>query len=197
MASSDLYVTFGADTGGLEAAMAVAKAEVTDLTREINKLGREMQSTGAAGNSALATHLRAVGVELAEAKERAKGFKESLKPEGGEGEGGFLAGLKEHLEGALAPLNSVRENLSEIAELVAAAFVVETIADWISETTEAAEKFERMAAKLGIGVEQVQSLSAVAKLTGSDVDQMASQLERLQLVARQDWREGQSRPPPR
>ena len=47
--------------------------------------------------------------------------------------------------------------LSEIAELVAAAFIVETIADWVSETTEAAEKFERMAAKLGIGVEQVQS----------------------------------------
>lgn len=177
--SQDVYVSFGADTGGLEAGVALAKAEVTAMTRELTALAREMVKTGASADSELGQKLRALGGELAEAKEQVSGFKEKLKPEGEEG--GFLSRMKEQLEGTLAPISAVRENLGEMVELLAAAFAVEKIADWISETTEAAEKIERMAAKLGISVGQVQEMGAVAKLTGGDVDQMASQLERLQL----------------
>jgi hypothetical protein len=51
MASSDVFVQFGADVGGLEAAFAGAKAETTALAREMKTLASEMQSTGAAADS--------------------------------------------------------------------------------------------------------------------------------------------------
>ena len=63
MANNDLFVVFGADTGGLTSAMALAKAEVAAMTRELGAMAREMVKTGAVADSALATHLRAVGVE--------------------------------------------------------------------------------------------------------------------------------------
>ena len=90
------------------------------------------------------------------------------------GEGGFLAGMKESLEGALAPLAALRSNLGEMVELVAAAFVVEKIADWVNETTEAAEKLEQMAAKIGVTVAQAQELSAITKLAGGDIEEMTA-----------------------
>jgi hypothetical protein len=177
--ATDVFVQFGCDLGGLESGLAIAKAQVTAMTRQLNVMAREMQATGAAADSELGQKLSALGGKLAEAKEQVSGFKEKLKPEGGEGN--FLSRMKEQLEGALAPINSVRESLGGMIELVAAAFAVEKIADWIRETTEAAEKIERMAAKLGVSAEQVQAIGAIAKLTGGDVDQMASQLEKLQL----------------
>jgi hypothetical protein len=78
MAAADVYVSFGADTGGLEAALAVAKAEVTAMTRELNKLAREMQSTGATADSELGQKVLGIGASLATAKARAAEFKGDL-----------------------------------------------------------------------------------------------------------------------
>ena len=69
------------------------------MTRELTSLAREMVKTGASADSELGQKLRALGGQLAESKEQVVGFKEKLKSEGGEGEGGFLAGMKENLEG--------------------------------------------------------------------------------------------------
>jgi hypothetical protein len=49
--ADDIYVSFGPDTGPLEAASARARAEVRSLTSEMNSLGRTMQSTGASVDS--------------------------------------------------------------------------------------------------------------------------------------------------
>ena len=62
--ANDIYVSFGADTGPLEAASAVAKAEVRSLTSEINRLGAEMQKTGADMDSSLGQRLNALGSNL-------------------------------------------------------------------------------------------------------------------------------------
>jgi hypothetical protein len=182
MSSADIYVSFGADTGGLEAAMAVSKAEVADLTREINKLGREMEATGAASDSALAGKLRAVGAELAQAKERASGFKESLKGAGeGAAEGGFLAGLKPQLESALAPIAAMKASLGEIVELVAVAFAAEKLIEFVKGQGEAAEATERTARTLGISVEQAQQLAFAAKMAGLSADDVTHAMLRFEL----------------
>lgn len=78
MASADVYVSFGADTGGLEAAMAIAKADVTAMTAELRKLAREMQSTGAAADSELGNRVLAAGTSLATAKAHATEIKDEL-----------------------------------------------------------------------------------------------------------------------
>jgi hypothetical protein len=67
------------------------------------------------------------------------------------------------------------------ASLVAGAFAVSEIKEWISQVTEGAEQIERSAAKLGVSTDDVQQIGAIAKLTGSDFDRMSLQLERMQL----------------
>ncbi len=97
--AADIFVSFGADTGGLEAGVAIAKAQVQGMTRELTSLAREMVKTGASADSELGQKLRALGGQLAESKEQVAGFKEKLKSEGGEGEGNFLTRMKENSRG--------------------------------------------------------------------------------------------------
>ena len=82
----------------------------------------------------------AVARELDEAKKSSAEFEAERKETGEAAEGGIFARMTEGLAGALAPITAIKANLGEMVELVAAAFAVETIADWISETTGAAEK---------------------------------------------------------
>ena len=78
----DIYVAFGADTGGLEAALALAKQNVTAMTRELNKLAKEMKTTGAAADSDLGARMKTAGAALAETKSQAKGFADQLRGTG-------------------------------------------------------------------------------------------------------------------
>jgi hypothetical protein len=166
------------DTG---CSIASAKASVSSFTRELATLARQQVATGAGADSALGQKMLEVVRHLDEAKESVAGLKEKLKPEGGGESGGFLGGLKKQLEGALEPIVALKENLGGMVEMIAAAFAVERIVEWVSETTEAAEKFERAAASMGVSVGEVQQLSAIAKLTGTDFGEMQTQMERLQL----------------
>lgn len=76
--NSDIYVAFGADTGGLEAALARANANVRALTRELNGVAKEMEKTGAAADSQLGMKLKSLGGDLATAKTRAGDISEQL-----------------------------------------------------------------------------------------------------------------------
>ena len=76
--SADIYVSFGADTGGLEAALALTKAQVTAMQRELTGMAREMQKTGAAADSELGQRMAALGGQLASAKASAKDISGSL-----------------------------------------------------------------------------------------------------------------------
>lgn len=176
--SSDIYVSFGADTAGLEASLASAKASVSALARELGTLAREQVKTGADAESALGQHMLAVARELDEAKRASSELKEKL----GEGaEGGFLAGVKENLEGSLAPLSALKSNLGEIVELLAVAFAVEKIIDWVKETAELGEKLEHVSHELGVSAEEASRLQGMATLTGTPFETLVADMERLQL----------------
>ena len=163
-------------TGELESAFALAKAESNSLARELNSLARQMQSAGAAANSDLGRHLSQVASGLAEAKGRVTEASVALREhssvlkEAGEG----FASFGERIDG-------VKEGLLRFAEIAGVAFTLEGIKEWIASTLEAAEQTERFAAKLGASVGEVQQIGAIAKITGGDFDQMALQLERMQL----------------
>ena len=79
----------------------------------------------------------------------------------------------------------VHEAFSSAAETFAAAFAVHEIAEWIGSTQEAAEHIERLGAQLGATTDEVQQVGSVAKITGTDFDQMAQSLERMQLRLRE------------
>ena len=83
--AGDIYVSFGADTGDLEAAFALAKAQTNGLAAEMRALAVEMASTGAAADFGLAGRLTAVGAQFAAAKAQTAGLKDELRGVGASG----------------------------------------------------------------------------------------------------------------
>ena len=83
--AGDIYISFGAETGELEAAMAKTKAEVAALGRALTATAREMQKSGQDMDSSLGTHLKEVGAKLAEAKTRIADLRQSMGSLSGSG----------------------------------------------------------------------------------------------------------------
>jgi len=166
---SDVAVTFGAETGDLEAALVSAKTEISSLAKEMRSLDADMHKAGVSADSDLGQKLKAMGAEMAEAKAHMAELKNELK---------------EHTKGAEEAEEGVarfKEALIQLAEIAGIELGVAAFKEWVSETTEAAEKVEQAAAKLGVSTHDVQALGAVSKLAGGDFEQMQMQLERLQL----------------
>ena len=176
--ASDIYLAFGADTGGLEAGLAQAQAAVKATTAEMRSLASEMVKTGAATDSELGSRLADLGSKLADAKEHVTGFKEELK--GSEGEG-FIGGMVDKVKDFLAPLNSLKLGLSEMAEAAAAAFAVEKVVEFIRGMGELGESTERTAAILGTTTEEVGVLNYSMAMTGTATDNLNRLMGRFEL----------------
>ena len=168
--ANDIYVSFGAETGALEAAFATAKAEAKATSAEMTKLANEMQKAGASADSDMGRHLVELGASLREAHDRMAEATEGMRAH------------KEEAGRTGEVLATLREDFMRLAELAGIPFTADAFKEWLNSTTEAAEKVERMAAQLGASTGEVQLLGAFAKLTGTDVEAMATQLERLQLA---------------
>ena len=185
--ANDVYFSFGASTSELESATALARAQVKSLTSDMNALAREMTKAGASADSDLGQRLNALGSQLSTAKGHMAELSSELRAHsaaaGGAAEEvrGLLGGFRQLTEG----ITGVHEAFSSAAETFAAAFAVREIAEWVSSATEAAEKVERLSAQLGASTDEVQMLGGVAKLTGTDFDQMVESLERTQLRLRE------------
>ena len=184
--AGDIYISFGADTSQLEASLAVAKAQVSSLAADFRDLTQEFVDSGASIDSDLGQQMVALGGKMNEAKGHALALKQELKGVGEKGEGeeerlSLFERMKESMEAMVSPIVMVRDHLGELVEIFAAAFAVEKIAEWAAETSEAAENIERESAKLGVSIEQIESLQSVAKLTGTDYGELAMQFEKLQL----------------
>jgi hypothetical protein len=176
--AADIYLAFGADTGGLEAGLAQAQAAVKATTAEMRSLASEMVRTGAATDSELGARLAELGSELADAKEHVTGFKEEMK--GTEGEG-FIGGMVEKVKDFLAPLNALKVGMAEITEAVAAAFAVEKVIEFIRSMGELGEETERTAMILGTTTEEVSALNYGMALTGTSTENLNRMMGRFQL----------------
>jgi hypothetical protein len=76
---SDVFVTFGGDTGALEAAIAAVKAQMTALTREMKATATVFTKTGAAADSDLGQKLKSLGDKIAAAKDHLGGLQAGAK----------------------------------------------------------------------------------------------------------------------
>ena len=167
--SADFFVSFGAQTDDLESGFALAKAQTQALQREMQQLAKEMVKAGADADAALGAKLNSLGSALAEAKARTSELS---------------AELHTHATSALEAGSAI-DKLGEFArrglEFAGVTLGVDAFKEWIASTIEAAEQTERMAAKLGASVGEVQQIGAVAVLTGTDMDRLGTAMERLQL----------------
>ena len=167
--ANDIYVSFGAETGGLESAFALSKAQAASFGREVANMAREIVRAGDSADAALVQKLGAVSAELSEAKNRAKEFSDQLREQAAAGKEGLLS------------LENLHEGFEKLLEIAGITVGIDAFKEWISGASEAAEKVERLSAILGASTNEIQQIQSVAKLTGTDFDQMAHQLERLQL----------------
>ena len=178
--AGDVYISFGGDTAGLEAAISVAKAEVKSLQAEMNALGREMQSTGSTADSALGQSLRAAAENLVNAKAHAGELRQELGGLNREGEGGgFFSKFKEGITSSLESMAGFKVGLMEIAELVAVAFAVEKIAEFTEQMTTLGRETTKASEVLGIPSTEVASLGLIAKATGVDLNTLELSFTRL------------------
>ena len=168
--SGDVYISFKADTGPLEAAFSIARAEVRGLQSELNRTGVEMRGATGAAAEELSQHLKEVAAALSQAKGQFAEVNAELKAH------------KAAAEEAGLSLKSLGEYAKRALELAGIAFSAEAIKEWITSTDEAAEHIERLSHQLGASTTEVQELGGVAKLTGTDFDQMVLSLERSTLT---------------
>jgi hypothetical protein len=68
MAAADVFLSFGASTGELEAGLASAQAAVRATAAEMRTLAAEMVKTGASADSDLGSRLAALARSSSEAK---------------------------------------------------------------------------------------------------------------------------------
>ncbi len=91
---SDVFVTFGGDTAGLEGAAAAVRAKMAELAKDMRRTAVEFNAAGAAADSALGQKLRGLGTEMTALKGKSGELATALKPlVEGSGHGGRGAGF--------------------------------------------------------------------------------------------------------
>ncbi len=181
--AGDVYISFGADTGELEAAMAKANAEVKALGRELASLAGEARKAGADADSELGQKLSATAEALAGAKSHVRDLKEEMRDlekearKGGEAQTVF-DGLREAISGALRPIGSLKSGLAEVAEVAAAAFAADEIKEFVEHMAELGLETKKASEVLGVSTEDVGALSLVAKASGSSLEGLETQYAR-------------------
>ena len=176
MAGPDLFISFGADTSGLEAAMASSKASVNAFTRELAALAREQIETGAAADSALGQKMVETARKLDQARNAAHELTQGQQNLGGSAEhlGGVVDTLKQRFEGVVS-------TLKQLAALAGVAFTANAFKDWIVTNTDAAEKLVDVAARTNLSFRELQTLSGMSQLMGGGPEALTSGIEQLQL----------------
>jgi GH24 family phage-related lysozyme (muramidase) len=181
--SGDVYISFGADTGELEAAMAKANAEVKALARELAQLAGEARKAGADADSEFGQRIAATAESLAAAKGQMRDLKEEMRDlenearRGGEAQNVF-DGIREAVSGALLPIRSMKSSLAEVAEVAAAAFAFDEMKEFVEHMAELGLETKKASEVLGVATQDVGGLSLVAKASGSSLEQLEMQYAR-------------------
>lgn len=179
--AKDIYVSFSADTGDLEAGVARVQAEIKALNAELRTTANEMQKAGASMDSQLGVSLKEIGGQLAIAKSHMSEMRAELRAVGTEtAEGGFRA-LAESINQPFEMLESLKASLAGLAAVSVIGEVAEKIRQIVEHGAEAAEQIERGKIMLAGTSEEVQRLQALAKITGTNFDEIVQTMARLQL----------------
>lgn len=95
--------------------------------------------------------------------------------------GAQIAQLTNAINQVKAQLQSLHDFAEGLTERLKEMFTVKEILEFINRMGEIAEKTESFAAVLGISTESVGQLSGIAKLTGTDMESLATSVERISL----------------
>lgn len=98
---------------------------------------------------------------------------------------GFLAGVeqvKSALQSITDPIDEIKSAFGELAEVIAAAFAIEKIVEFVDRMAHLGQQTEALAARLGISTEEVGGLGFVAQTAGLEVGNLAMALSRMSVA---------------
>ena len=207
--AADTYVTFGADTGALEAGAAAVKARMSELSKEMRNAATEFSRMGAAANSELGQKLKGLGDEMALAKDKARALGDEIRKAGGGANDNFknLSGDFKKLTHSIAdnayelgPWTGTHVEMAKLATLglanacgVAAlgfvalgAAVVAAVGLISASVISAGIETRKMAGEFDQAVSDIGGMGAIARRAGVEVRDLGKALHDMQANAKKD-----------
>jgi hypothetical protein len=85
------------------------------------------------------------------------------------------------IEGLTASVESAKEAVSSLAEVVGVGFSINAIKDLVKDMADLAEQTQRSADILGVSTTQVQQLGLIAQMSGGSTEQMVTSMQRMEV----------------
>lgn len=167
MNDNEVAVKIIGDASQVAPATNLAKAQVVGLTEAINQLSAQMAQMSEKMTASM--H----GVDQA-----VEGTRREIKHLEEEEEKGFR-GMISNVHEGVESFNKFKASIVEVAEVYAAAFAIERIAEWAKEIGEAAEKTQHFANTFGLTTGEVQELTGRMRLLGIPVETAGMAFQRL------------------
>lgn len=171
-----LKVEVGADVTKLQTGMAVAKAELKDVSSEVKKFASEMVDASEAAQAKLLPSLEAAVAKEAALKAEIAETNVKLKEHAAAAEesGGVLVRMTESVEGLNVKISETKGIFTGLGELFLAGLGAEKIIEVSHEVIELGDSLHKASEETGISV---QTLSAL-KVSADEADLKFDQLQR-------------------
>ena len=169
MAGNNITVTIGAETAGLQAQAAIAKATLTELSATTRTLAKEFVGAGAEAQSGLLPQLERSATAAAAAKAELAGLNAEIAATGAAAPGIF-SGMRQSLEGMAAPLQNITNLFRLAGEAFLVGFAVDKIVGMATRVGELGEHLVNLSEETGISTEKLAALKFATDVTGTSFD---------------------------
>jgi hypothetical protein len=176
--ASTLSVKVTADVVDLQVKFATAKAEVSSLTSELNKLARQ-SAEGIVGSNTTA-QMQNVSAALAEAKANAAGLSQQFRA---------VTESSADLGGSVEAIRNSLSNAMQLTGIGAALEGMRMLGAEVTQLGERATQIRSMADVLGVSTAQMQAMSVAAEESGVGIEVLNRAAEKLRTVL-DDARDG-------
>jgi len=175
---STLSVKVTADVVDLQVKFATAKAEVSSLTSELNKLARQ-SAEGIVGSNTTA-QMQNVSAALAEAKANAAGLSQQFRS---------VTDASADLGGSVEAIRNSLSNAMQLTGIGAALEGMRMLGAEVTQLGDRAAQIHSMADVLGVTTSQMQAMSVAAEESGVGIEVLNRAAEKLRTVL-DDARDG-------
>jgi hypothetical protein len=176
--ASTLSVKVTADVVDLQVKFATAKAEVSSLTAELNKLARQ-SAEGIVGSNTTA-QMQNVSAALAEAKANAAGLSQQFRS---------VTDASADLGGSVEAIRNSLSNAMQLTGIGAALEGMRMLGAEVTQLGDRAAQIHSMADVLGVTTSQMQAMSVAAEESGVGIEVLNRAAEKLRTVL-DDARDG-------
>ncbi len=185
MADHNLQIKITADVNSLQAKMALAKTDLTELNAKVKSLAGQFRTASAEMKASLAPQLDASAQEAAKMRAEIAALTAEMREQAGAPASMFGA-LGEKIEGATAKVEGITDKLQvfqraagAVSEFVMAGLAVEQVGEAFKSVGELGEQLEQLSQRTGMSTEALSGLRMVAIETGTDFNTVGEGMQHL------------------